>query len=47
MAVPKLTKLELQIMETFWSRGACPIRDVQEAFSEKKRPAYRTIQTTV
>src|SRR5260221_14693887 len=47
MALPKLTKLELQIMETFWSRGACSIREIQEAFPERGRPAYTTIQTTV
>src|ERR1044072_2755687 len=44
---PKLTKLELQIMEALWSRGALSIREIQEAFPEKGRPAYSTIQTTV
>jgi BlaI family transcriptional regulator, penicillinase repressor len=47
MAFPKLTKLELQIMETLWTRGACSIREVQEAFPETTRPAYTTVQTTV
>jgi BlaI family penicillinase repressor len=47
MALPKLTKLELQIMETFWSRGACSVREIQEAFPEPGRPAYTTVQTTV
>jgi BlaI family transcriptional regulator, penicillinase repressor len=47
MALPKLTKLELQIMETFWARGACSIREIQEAFPEPGRPAYTTVQTTV
>jgi BlaI family transcriptional regulator, penicillinase repressor len=47
MAHPKLSKLELQIMETLWSRGACSIREIQEAFPESKRPAYTTVQTTV
>jgi BlaI family penicillinase repressor len=47
MTQPKLTKLELQIMETFWTSGVCSIREVQEAFPEKGRPAYTTIQTTV
>jgi BlaI family penicillinase repressor len=47
MAPPKLTKLELQIMEALWSRGACSIREIQEAFPERDRPAYTTIQTTV
>src|ERR1039457_2990918 len=47
MSLPKLTKLELQIMETLWNRGACSIREVQEAFPETRRPAYTTVQTTV
>jgi BlaI family transcriptional regulator, penicillinase repressor len=47
MTEPKLTKLELQIMETLWTRGQASIREIQEAFPEKKRPAYTTIQTTV
>jgi len=47
MADPKLSKLELQIMETLWTRGSASIREIQESFPEKKRPAYTTIQTTV
>ena len=47
MALPKLTPLELQIMETLWNRGACSVREIQEAFPEKDRPAYTTVQTTV
>jgi len=47
MALPKLTKLELQIMDALWSRGALSIREIQEAFPEKDRPAYTTVQTTV
>jgi BlaI family transcriptional regulator, penicillinase repressor len=43
---PKLTKLELQILEALWSAGNASIREVQEAFPEP-RPAYTTIQTTV
>ena len=45
--MPKLTKLEFQIMEELWSRSACSIREIQEAFPERNRPAYTTIQTTV
>lgn len=47
MAIPRLTKLELQIMETLWTRGESSIREIQEAFSESKRPAYTTVQTIV
>jgi BlaI family penicillinase repressor len=45
--MPKLTKLELQIMEALWTRSHASIRDIQETFPEKHRPAYTTIQTTV
>jgi len=44
---PKLSKLEFKIMETLWTRNECSIRDIQESFPAKKRPAYTTIQTTV
>ena len=47
MAGPKLSKLELKIMETLWTRGEVSIREIQETFPEKGRPAYTTIQTTV
>jgi predicted transcriptional regulator len=47
MAAPKLSKLEFQIMEALWNKGESSIRDLQEAFPEKRRPAYTTIQTTV
>ncbi len=47
MAEPKLTKLELQIMEALWSQGKASIREIQETFPEKGRPAYTTIQTIV
>jgi BlaI family transcriptional regulator, penicillinase repressor len=45
--IQKLSKLELQIMETLWSRGESSIREMQEAFPEHARPAYTTVQTTV
>ena len=43
---PKLTRLELQILEALWTHGKASIREIQEAFPEP-RPAYTTIQTTV
>jgi BlaI family penicillinase repressor len=46
MARPRLTKLELRILELLWDRGNASIREIQEAFPEP-RPAYTTIQTTV
>jgi BlaI family transcriptional regulator, penicillinase repressor len=47
MSDPKLSRLELHIMETLWSNGSASIREIQEAFPERKRPAYTTVQTTV
>jgi len=46
MRQPKLTRLELQILEALWAHGKASIREIQEAFPEP-RPAYTTIQTTV
>jgi BlaI family transcriptional regulator, penicillinase repressor len=46
MAEPKLTKLELRILEALWAQGKASIREIQETFPEP-RPAYTTIQTTV
>lgn len=46
MPQPKLSKLELQILEALWAHGKASIREIQEAFPEP-RPAYTTIQTTV
>jgi BlaI family transcriptional regulator, penicillinase repressor len=45
MASPRLTRLELQIMETLWGRGACSVREVLETFPARGRPAYTTVQT--
>ena len=47
MTGPRLSKLELHIMEKLWTRGDSSIREIQEAFPEKKRPTYGTIQTTI
>src|SRR5579863_9645851 len=46
MTQPKLSKLELQILEALWAHGKASIREIQEDFPEP-RPAYTTIQTTV
>ncbi len=47
MALPKLTRLELQIMEALWTKGPCSVREIQESFNARNRPAYTTVQTTV
>lgn len=47
MAQPRLSKLELQIMEVLWTHGASSVREVQEHFLAAKRPAYTTVQTMI
>lgn len=34
-------------MEALWTRGPCSVREIQESFPARKRPAYTTVQTTV
>ena len=34
-------------METLWSKGACSIRELLEAFPKDERLAYTTVQTVV
>jgi predicted transcriptional regulator len=47
MPLPKLTRLELRIMETLWSTGPSSIRELVEAFPPDERLAYTTVQTVV
>ena len=47
MPSPRLTRIELRIMEALWSRGDSSVREIQEALPEKNRPAYTTVQTMV
>ena len=47
MAAPKLTRLEMQVMEALWSNGPASVREIQESFPAKGRPAYTTVQTLV
>jgi predicted transcriptional regulator len=46
MPPPKLSKLELRILEALWARKKASIREIHTAFPEP-RPAYTTIQTIV
>ena len=46
MSTPKLSKLELRILEALWAQGSASIREIQEAFPPP-RPAYTTVQTIV
>ena len=47
MAAPKLTKLEMRVMEALWGNGPASVREIQESFPAKERPAYTTVQTLV
>jgi predicted transcriptional regulator len=47
MALPRLSNLEMQIMEAVWEHGPSSIRDIIERLPAKKRPAYTTVQTMV
>lgn len=46
MPRPRLSKLELRILEALWAAGKASIREIQQSFPEP-RPAYTTVQTTV
>jgi predicted transcriptional regulator len=37
----------MQIMEVLWTAGPSAIREIQESFGLKNRPAYTTVQTMV
>jgi BlaI family penicillinase repressor len=43
----RLTKIELEIMNAFWRLGEASVREIQDTFQSRKRPAYTTIQTVV
>ncbi len=47
MAQLRLSRFELQIMETMWQHGRLAIREVQEYLPKGKRLAYSTVQTMV
>jgi predicted transcriptional regulator len=47
MAKAKLTKLELEVLEALWQNGESSVREIQEMFPERGRPAYTTVQTVV
>lgn len=34
-------------MEGFWARGPSSVREIQDGFADKSRPAYTTVQTVV
>jgi predicted transcriptional regulator len=47
VALPKLTKIELRVMDAMWRLGPASVREIQEALPAKHRPAYTTVQTMV
>jgi BlaI family penicillinase repressor len=47
MALPRLSNLEMRILESLWKHGVSSVREVQERFPIKKRPAYTTVQTII
>lgn len=47
MSPPKLSKLEMRVMEALWSQGPSSIREIHDQFPKKGKPAYTTVQTIV
>jgi predicted transcriptional regulator len=44
---PKLSRLELKILEALWDKGASSVREIQEGLPANGRPAYTTVQTVL
>ena len=42
-----LTKFELEIMRVLWDLERASVREIQEKLSDRRRPAYTTVQTIV
>ena len=47
MKETRLSRQEFHVMEVLWGRQEASIREIQESFFDKKRPAYTTVQTVV
>jgi BlaI family penicillinase repressor len=47
MPSPKLSKLEMQVMDSLWTLGPSAVREIHDSFPKKRKPAYTTIQTIV
>ncbi|HWC76988.1 MAG TPA: BlaI/MecI/CopY family transcriptional regulator [Blastocatellia bacterium] len=43
----KLTRFEMEIMNSIWELGRASVREIHEQLPEKKRAAYTTVQTIV
>jgi predicted transcriptional regulator len=44
---PKLSRLELKILQALWAKGASSVREIQESLPPDGRPAYTTVQTVL
>ncbi len=47
MSQKRLSRLELRIMEALWKHGSASVREIQETFPQKGRPAHNTVLTTL
>jgi BlaI family penicillinase repressor len=47
MSQKRLSRLELRIMEALWKHGSASVREIQETFPPKGRPAHNTVLTTL
>lgn len=45
MSQPRLSRLQLRIMDALWKHGAASVREIQESLPEKGRAAHNTVQT--
>lgn len=46
-ATLRLSRFDLRIMEALWTSGPLSIRQIQQSFPARGRPAYTTVQTMV
>jgi BlaI family penicillinase repressor len=42
-----LSRFELELMDVLWRIGEASVREIRDAITERKRPAYTTVQTIV
>lgn len=47
MPLPRLSNLEMRILEALWAGGALSTREIHDTIPAKNRPAYTTVQTVV
>jgi BlaI family penicillinase repressor len=45
LAIPKLSKLELKVMDVLWRDGASSVRQIRDELTGNGQPAYTTVQT--